>query len=437
MHLLTKKNSIRMVKTKNIVLFWMWWYMLITPIIIYWGGLPRIFIYIGDVVGCGVLCLFLRSILVHKERTHIAIVAKAMLLIYLVFGTVSAFSNGIRPLYYLWGMRNCVRVFLFFAAAAMYLNMEDFINTRRIIKAVFWLSLPLCWYETYMISYPMGTIIGDMVGGIYHGFRGVTMPLNVILILESTAILDDYLQNRVKLTRMLATLAAAVVMSGWAELKVFIIELVVIVAVQMLLSKKSMKSVLIVLLGVFAFSYIVTFFTEVNARGRATYGSIYTVEGFVNYISRKSGYNGVGDLNRIGGITTLNNGVLKDDWLQHIMGLGIGSAEYTSFFSSPFYKRYFYLHYAWFQMIWVYIENGYIGVAAMFLFLIFQTMDAYRTMKDNWLRNFTVTVLVLMPILFLYNVTLRNEVVGFYLYFIMALPCICRKEKLKMHNEEG
>lgn len=437
MHLSIKKSSFGTIKIKNLVLFWMWWYMLITPIIIYWGGLPRMFLYIGDVVGCGVLCLFLRSIFVYKGRTYITSAAKGMLVLYLIFGTISAISNGVKPLNYLWGMRNCVRLFLFFAAAAMYLSTEDFLKTRRIVTAVFWISLPLCWYETYMISYPVGTIVGDMVGGLYHGFNGVTMPLNVILILESTAILNDYLQNRIKLPRMLVTLLAAVVMSGWAELKVFIVELVIIVAVQMLISKKGIKSVLIVVLGILAFSYIVTFFTEVNARGRTTYGDIFTIKGFMEYISRNTGYDGVGDLNRIGGIKTLNDGLFKGDWLQHIMGLGIGSAEYTNFFVSPFYERYSYLHYSWFQMIWVYIENGYIGVVSMFFFLSSQIVDAYRTIEDKWLRNFTVSVSVLMPVLFFYNVTLRNEVVGFYLYFILALPCIYRKEKLRKCSEEN
>ena len=434
MNILLGKPNFSRIKIKSLLLFWMWWYMLITPILIYWLGLPRMFLYFGDVLGWGLLLVFIRSLFQDGRRTYICSAAKWMIILYSVFGTISAVVNTVNPLHYLWGMRNCVRQFLFFAAASMYLSIQDFLNTRRIIKIIFWLSVPLCWYETYMISYPTGTIIGDMVGGIYHGFSGVTMPLNVILILETAAILDDYFQNRIKLPRLLATMLVAIVMSGWAELKVFIVELVIIVVVQMLISKKSIKSVLVVVLGIVAFSFIITFFTEVNARGSTTYGDMFTINGFIEYISRDTGYDGIGDLNRLSGISTLNKGILRDDVVQHIVGLGIGSAEYTNFFNSLFYTNYSNTHYAWFQMLWVYIENGYFGVAAMFLFFCFQIVDAYRTIEDKWLRNFVVSISVLMPVLFVYNVTMRNEVVGFYLYFILALPCIYRKEKLEMYN---
>lgn len=434
--MLIKERPFGIIRIKSLALFWMWWYMLITPVIVYWGGLPRTLLYVGDLIGCSVFGLICRSILIEKRKTYIMPSTKCAMALFLVCGTVSAIVNKVSLLHYVWGLRNCGRFFVFFVAVALYLNIEDFLRTRKIIDAIFWISFPLCWYETYMISYPAGTIIGDMVGGIYHGFSGVTMPLNMILVIESVAILDDYFQNQVKLPKLLITLMAAVVMSGWGELKVFIVELGIIVAVQMILAKKGIKSILIIIMAVVAFSYIVTFFTEVNARGRTSYGDIFSLEGFLEYISHSDGYDGVGDLNRIGGISTLNEGVFKSNWLQHIIGQGIGSAEYTNFFVSPFYQMYENLHYAWFQMIWVYIENGYIGVVAMFLFFVAQLVDAFHTIKDIWLRNFTVTVLVLVPVLFVYNTTLRSEVSGFYFYFILALPCLFRKARI-IQSQKG
>ncbi len=427
----------RKIKTSDIVLFWMWWYMIITPICVYWMKFPRIILYIGDVVGCGVFCLIMQDILSKKHKTYIKGFTILIIMIFIIFGTMSAVVNVVNPLYYLWGLRNCGRFFLFFCASAMYLNIDDFMKTRKIIKAIFWISVPLCFYETYFISYPTGTIIGDMIGGIYHGFNGVTMALNIILVLEAIDILDDYFHNNVKVLQTVATLVAAVLMSGWAELKIFIVELLIIVITLMLISKKSIKTIFIVVLCILAFSYIITFFTDVNARGRTTYGDIFTIEGFIEYISRDSGYDGVGDLNRLSGISTLNKGLFKGDIIQHIIGNGIGSAEYTSFFSSPFYIQNSYTHYSWFQMIWVYIENGYIGIISIILFIISQLIDSFKSIKDTWLRNYSVTVLILLPVLFMYNVTLRSEVVGFYLYFVMALPCLYRKEKYINKKEKN
>lgn len=426
------KNSFSgKIKISELVLFWLWWYMLITPICVYWLKFPRAILYIGDVVGCGVFCLILKDILMKRRKVYINRFSKLMIIIFLICGSISALANMINPIYYLWGLRNCGKYFIFFFAAAMYLDINDFMKTRKVIKVIFWISFPLCFYQTYFITYPVGTIIGDMVGGIYHGFNGVTMALNVILILETVDILNDYFQNKIKLFPTIVTLLAAILMSGWSELKVFIVELLIIVLVLMIISKKSFKTILIVLLCVLAFSYIITFFTSVNARGRATYGNIFTINGFIEYISRDSGYDGVGDLNRLSGISTLNKGIFKGDIIQHIIGNGIGSAEYTSFFSTPFYINNASSHYSWFQMIWLYIENGYVGIVTMFLFMISQLLDVFKSIKDKWLRNYCIVILILIPVLFVYNVTLRSEIVGLYMYFVMALPCIYKKRIVK------
>lgn len=435
MTLRLKIPILRKMKISQIVLFWLWWYMLITPIFVYWLKLPKFILYIGDILGCGVFCLVLRDLLNKNHKVYVNKFSELMLIIFLISGSISAFANMINPIHYLWGIRNCGKYFLFFFAAAMYLDIDDFMKTRKIIRRIFWISVPLCFYQTYFVTYPAGTIIGDMVGGFYHGFNGVTMALNVILILETVDILNDYFQNKVKLFPTILTLLAAIFMSGWSELKIYIVELLIILAVLLFMSKKSIKTVVIVLLGVFAFSYIITFFTSVNARGQTTYGDIFTINGFLEYISRDSGYDGVGDLNRISGITTLNKGIFNGDIIQHVIGNGIGSAEYTNFFTTPFYNNNASSHYAWFHMIWVYIENGYVGVITLLFFMLSQLWDAFNTIKDKWLRNYCVAIIILTPVLFVYNITLRSEIVGLYMYFVMALPCMYKKKIVKERNK--
>lgn len=414
------------VKYKDIIIFWLWWYMIITPVIIYWMGVPRFFLYIGDAVGLFLLMIASKNF-VTGEQSTVPRTVRCLFAFYIVFGSFGAlyYGNGIIP--YLWGLRNCGRLFLFFYLATQYLTVEDFKKLQKIMHYIFWISLPLCIYEAYFIKYAKGTIIGDHVGGLYHGFAGVTMPLNLILLIVSTEVVIKYFQKEIRTWKAMVYLFVAVYMSGLAELKVFILELAIIVIVNMIANKFNWRMVIVTAIGIVALSYVISFFVSVNSRGAAEYMDVFTVDGFVEYLSSSRGYDGIGDLNRIRGIEQLNGTLFKDDWFQHIFGLGIGAGEYTNFFSTRFYEQYEYLHYQWFQLTWTYVENGYIGILLMLGVIIGALRNAIKYISEERIRKYVLCMIILMPLLFLYNLSMRADTTAFYLFFVLALPFIYKR----------
>jgi hypothetical protein len=102
-----QSTSIFRIKKRKMLLFWMWWYMLIAPILIYWLPLPRMLLYLGDALGFLFFLIELRDRIVLKRPTYICGTTKGLIAIFLVMGTLSAVINNVAPICYLWGIRNC------------------------------------------------------------------------------------------------------------------------------------------------------------------------------------------------------------------------------------------------------------------------------------------------------------------------------------------
>ena len=53
--------------------------------------------------------------------------------------------------------------------------------------------------------------------------------------------------------------------------------------------------------------------------------------GFMDYATRDSGYNGINDLNRLTGISTIATTIFNNDWIANLIGIGLGNAKYMNF----------------------------------------------------------------------------------------------------------
>lgn len=74
----------------------------------------------------------------------------------------------------------------------------------------------------------------------------------------------------------------------------------------------------------------ITIFITLNDNGQS-YADNFTIQGLLEYASRDSGYDGVGDLNRITGISRVVDEIFNNNFRLVLMGVGIGNAEFTNF----------------------------------------------------------------------------------------------------------
>lgn len=399
-------------------------YYAVSYILVYTFRLPRLLLYFGDVFNLGVFMLALR-----KNRGKIPCFSIIMWMI--IFTIIGLFSSAINQEgigLIIWGVRNNLRFFILFYSIVTFFKMFDVAIVLKVMKVIFWISVPLCAFERFYISYPSGTIIGDMIGGIFWGYSGCNLSLNIVLITVVTLVASQYFRGEEKMKNFLLISAASLFMAATAELKVYLAEYIVIVILTAVMSGASFKNIFKMLLCGILFSFFISFFISFNMTG-GNYADNYTLAGFFDYATRESGYNGTGDLNRLTGLMTVNNTIFDGEWIKKLFGIGLGNAEYTNFFISDFYNQYKYLNYQWFHDIWMFIETGFIGVISYIAIFIVALIKSVTYLKKTSLGSFVSTMIVLMLILYVYNITLRAEAGGFILFMILAIPYLYKKEK--------
>ena len=413
-------------------IFILLFYYIFSYILVYTFNFPRILLYIGDGLN---FIIFILALLNNKNTSKIKIIYVWMIL-FTILGIFSSILNFENIILLIWGIKNNVRFFTFFYSATTFFEISDIEKIKKAIKIIFFISIPLCTIERFFVNYPNGTIIGDMVGGIFWNYSGCNTPLNIIISLFLLDTTNQYYNGKTSTSSFIIICSLSFYMAALAELKIFLVEFAVIILMMTLLNRISIKIAFKLLFIFVIFSSFVTYFIYLNQTSD-DYADNYTLEGFIEYATRDSGYTGENDLNRLTGISTVSKKIFKDNYIIKSIGIGIGNAEYTNFFGSAFFYRYENTNYQWFHDIWLFIETGYIGLILFILIFITSFKSSNIYLKNTEYCNYVKVAIVLMGILFFYNISLRSETSGFLLYLILAIPYIYQKKLFKENEEEN
>ena len=395
------------------------YYNMFSYVLVYTLGLPRFMLYLGDIL---TIWTFIYAL--HTQHKITIPKSFIFLFLYLFIGILGGLFNSEPFSLMVWGLRNSLRYILFFYSCYVLLKKTDLEKVFKLLWFVFWISVPLCTFERFFVNYPAGTIIGDMVGGVFWNYSGSNLPLNVILCVCLSQIVIKYFRNECSLLSFVVVSVCALYMAATAELKVFIIEFIVIIIFAAFIEKIKWNKVIILIIYAFAFSNIISLFVMLNGNSTYDYSTIFSINGFIEYATRDSGYNGTGDVNRLSGIAIIWERIFNHDLSKGLFGIGIGNAEYTNFFVLDFYSRYSTLNYQWFHMIWMFIETGLLGILFYLSFFI-STLRKACKIKNYDVNISTVKIMILiMLILFVYNISLRSEASGYLLFLLLSIPYI-------------
>lgn len=406
------------------VVYFLLIYYMVSYVLCYAFNLNKILVYLGDIIN---IFLFLIAFSFNKKVKQKIKIANPIffMILFTMFGILSNFINYEKSILLIWGVKNILRFYMFFYSTVVLVNEDKLEFFISILKFCFFSSLPLCIYQHFFVKYPVGTIIGDQVGGIFLSYSGCNTPLHCIILLYSSYVILNYFKNKVKFSYFFIVTISSLLMAILAELKVYIAEYLFIILLSCVQCKISVKSLFKITFLAFLLSFSISYFIAVNDNGH-NYSDNFSLSGFFEIATRKSGYDGVGDLNRLTGIGTINKTIFKNHPMKKIFGIGIGNAEFTNFYTSDFYRHNNKLHYQWFHAIWLYIENGFIGLV-LFISMLLSIFLDLRKISNCYYYDYVKICLLFMFILLFYNTSLRVESSGFLLYFIMAIPYICEK----------
>lgn len=381
---------------------------------------PSAITYVTDVLL--VMILFFNVFQKSKVRIFKDVVPQYVIVVGIVICMLlGAIINVVDPLLVLWGMRNNLRFFLFFFVCINILDKTDVLNIIKGFKIFFWINTLMCTIQFFLFG-----LKGDFLGGFFGVSRGCNGYLNVFLCIICAIIIADYFATKSNIYGLFLYLAATLYVAILAELKVFYIELIIMIAFVIIMSKPSLKTVLISIAFVVSFivGAVVLFIYDPKS-----FGVLFDADILEFYVTG-NGYTNSGDLNRFTAVEQIYTQFFEGDYFRSLFGFGLGNCEYSQFdfLQSDFSKAYGRLNYRWFTHAWVYLEQGFIGLTMLISFFVSIIMYAGKKMVTENRYYMTIAV-VFVPTCILgimYNSSIQVENC-YVIAFMCAIPYIVNK----------
>lgn len=395
-------------------------------------GLPHSIMFILD--GCNILLLL--SLMYGKQMK--CIVSSRMIKIHIIIffiAFVVALSNDVKVILILWSLRNLVRFYIFFGACVAFLTPKDVTEIMTSFEKIFWFNFFILLFE-----FTLG-FRADYLGGIFGTATGSNAYSNIFIIIVCTYISVRFFEKKEKIIKFMSIIIASLFFAILTETKILFFEIAVIlffiiVIISIIEGKYrtllsgTIITMLVAILIIVGAKKLADLYPSLSNSG------MLSIEGLKYILTRESGYSGVGDLNRLTAITSINKLNEFKSLTTRIFGMGLGSSEYSSSITSlqsDFYQEYSYLHYYWFSHAWMYLECGYLGISGYLLGFLANISSCIENIRKTHRFHCDSTFFVLGTVfslltlmLYIYNQSLRLEC-AYIVYFIFSVIYIEEK----------
>lgn len=389
-------------------------------------GLPLAVRYINDLLLLLLLFSCMKAIRTTLQRTGTMNIVIAIFFysLMLIPGLV---INGGSPLLVLWAVRNTYRFFALYIVCICILDREDII---RILEMFCWfqhLNLALCLFEYFILGKAR-----DYLGGMFGTSKGCNAYLNVYLCIIMSYVIYKYLKEKTSTGYMLYMLLSTMLITGLAELKIFFIEIVAIMAIAMLMNRKEKR---IRTLLIFGIASMVVGLIALLVVAPEHFKVLMDPKKLIVYVSSEDGgyY-----LSRFHAFSKINQLFFQGDWLLNLFGMGFGNCEYSSFsfLQSSFYKEYGQYNYRWFMNQVLFLESGYAGVLSYIGILVTVLFNAGRRYTEDQeasiIHGMVIVMCVIAIISVWYNSSMRIEC-AYMIWLVLAGSAVANK-KCKAHG---
>jgi len=411
-------NSVRKLITLHL--------FLVLVFLFFWSvfGLPWEIIYIFDIFVCVEFVWVLRSIQPVLRRTRCFHLI-SFFAVYVLYLLLTQICNFVSPVLSVLAFRKTFRFYLFFFACAVLLTEN---GIEKIMKMLLILQIPNLILSIY--QYFVQNLNQDNLGGIFGIEKGANAYSNVFLCLICTYMIINYLAKKVKLLPMVLTIGSALLIAVLAELKIFFIEVVVIVLCAILFSNPSARTIKTIVFSAIGFVAAIVLLGSIFPEHLAV---LINFALLMQYTTGKiHGYN----ISRLNAFSEINDLFFEDNVFRNLFGYGFGNCES----GSSFYAKYGDYHYSWFSHQLIFLETGYIGVLlylAFFALIFFYTTKAKKRNPENsTYYTFTQIIAILCVIWMVYNQTLHCEA-AYLVFFVLAIPIAVQNNWVKQQYQES
>lgn len=334
--------------------------------------------------------------------------------------------------YYLAGLNNNGRFFIFFFGCVLFLRAEHRDSLMKVWDVLFWVNFVLSLYQYFVLG-----IKWDNLGGIFGTEPGCNAYTNVFFMVSTSLSILRYMSQQEKAWQCLLRCAAALIVTALSELKMFVLEFAGILVLAMLLTKFNRRKLILLMcggLGLLACIRLMIFIFPMWA-------DWFNLRSIWETATASTGYTGAGDWNRLTAVPIAWNEYLLT-MPQKLFGLGLGNCDFSTIsgWSSPFYADNYMSNYTQFSSGLIMLETGLVGMIAYvgFFLVVFWSANSLRRSGrgDAVYCQLTEVMALMSLVLFIYNCTLRTET-GYMVFFTLALAFVRGKETQKLSPERN
>lgn len=381
--------------------------------------------------GTDVINLLLFYCVLRKDeytlKNHNLLPLKIVALLWLE-GSISFILNVSSPLLYIWSLRNVYRFYVFFYCCIRTLKVKDIVTVFDILEKFLFINGVVCLFEYFVrgVDY-------DFLGGLFgNGIAGGNGPLNVLMFIVCSYVIFEYMNKSKSIIELACVIGICLFIAVVGEIKFFFFELILIVIYYVVVVKKNLKMVMFCLAAIVAGIVAMSVYVKIYPNNAG-----FLSLSFIQDYGLERTYGSSTDINRLSAISYIRDNIFKNDFLKTWLGIGMGNGETAqfSFLTSPFFAEYGdRIKYNWFSHAFMFVENGYIGVALYFGFFISVFWHSLKKIKENKWMQLCTLIIIEVIILVVYNQTLRVETMGYILFLIISMPYLKQNENERVVN---
>ena len=324
--------------------------------------------------------------------------------------------------YYLWGLRNNIRMFVAFFAFAYLADWEDAKGWIKALDVLFVINFTVVILQ-YFSGYGQ-----DYIGGIFGTSKGCNGSLLIFLCIVFAKTILSFMRGEEKMSKCIFVSVASLLVSTLSELKMFFILFILILFMASFMTAHSIKKTLFFAFG----AVLVVLFSTLLTVLYKDFTDFLSFDSLIKALT-DTGYATDEDIGRFTALPVISQRFLPG-FFRKLFGLGLGNCDSSSLsmFNTPFFKSHQTVHYSYFSYAFLFLETGFVGLALYASFFVASFFVSRKLKKlemaDEFACQMSIILSVISLILLVYNSSLRMEI-GFMLFFVLALPIISANEQ--------
>ena len=383
--------------------------------------------YATDLLTVLIVIAAIKEILTQEKKSNMKLPI-AIVFFFLLTTVIGLIINGQSILLYIWGIRNNFRFYGFLFGCVVFLKKKDIDLIFKTTILISFVNLMFCAVQYFVFG-----ISQDSLGGIFGTNVGVNIYLNVFICITTLIALVQFEYKKMSTSIMLFIIFSNLCIAAVGEIKIFFLELIVIVAATLIFSKPSKKTFFLLIFCVIGVYFGIQLFYKIFPQWQ----SYFSIE---KIISSNQTYATVTDLGRLTATQRITSMFLSGDISKILFGIGLGSAETSQIpmFTSQFYYDYgTSLHYTWLSQAFILLENGWVGLVCFFGFFVSIVGSCFkiRKRKKEYFDYCVITQVsaILCCLFAIYNSTLRTEA-AYFIYLMLSLPFALYRNEEEFNN---